>query len=213
VARKHKLRLLLVDFDGVMSTGRFYQTNNDDDTQLGRMVGNEIFANSANHELVRDWMCGRLSYQHVHSVIAKELNVEARLLDELLVKSVKAMTMSRQMIDYIQALRQRGVVVSLFTDNMDIFDQVAIAYHKLHNYFDYIYSSSTHGSLKLEDMTLLEKAMRDAGVKAPVELALVDDAPHNCQRVEEYGGRTFLYPNGDTAQAAFESWLTSTYTE
>jgi HAD superfamily hydrolase (TIGR01509 family) len=200
-----KLKLLLVDFDGVMSNGRFYAAPADDESALGAQAVGHIFT-ADNATLLNDWMRGSISYRQLHKQVAAQVGLDANALDQLLEASVKRMPLNTRMLDYIATLRKRGVTVSLFTNNMDIFDTVSRAHHQLDNHFDHIYSSSEQGQLKLEDEALLRKALREAGV-SKAQTAFVDDSSASYEAATSYGIQTFLYDDYDASQKSFEIWL------
>jgi len=63
---KKKLKLLLVDFDGVMSNGRFYNTDKPSQQDLADTVAAHIFTEN-NKELLNEWMRGERSCGDIHS--------------------------------------------------------------------------------------------------------------------------------------------------
>jgi len=116
------------------------------------------------------------------------------------------MPLNQSMLSFVQRLRKAGVVVSLFTNNMDIFDTISRFHHKLDDHFDYIYSSSAYGQLKLENDVLIRKACQDAQADKD-HTAFVDDSLSSFEAATQYGILTFLYADYDASQTAFEEWL------
>jgi FMN phosphatase YigB (HAD superfamily) len=206
---KKQLKLLLVDFDGVLSNGRFYYLPDSDQKELAAIAEHAIFA-SQDRQLLHQWMKGELTYGEIHDRLGRTAGVDARELDALLRASIKHMPLNHSLLGFITSLRSRGVTVSLFTNNMDIFDTYGRAYHQLDNHFDAIYSSSQHGQLKLENDTLLQLALSEAGVDVQ-NTALVDDSHNSLQRATQYGVNTFLYEKYEESQPLFERWLRREY--
>lgn len=202
---KHKLQLLLVDFDGVMSNGRFYHSEDKAEKEMGNQAIQNIFT-PKNTNLLNDWMRGACSYGEVHDLVEQETGIDARKLDELLESSVKRMSLNVALLSFIAKLRASGVRVSLFTNNMDIFDLISRSYHNLDEYFDFIYSSSKFGQLKLENENLLQRAIKDAKAHKR-DTAFVDDSQLSYIAATGYGIDTFLYSNYDASQTEFEEWL------
>lgn len=206
---KKQLKLLLVDFDGVLSDGRFYYSPDPVQKELGDTAANVIF-NAETDELVRQWMKGEYSYSDMHDIVERQTGVDARQLDRLLRESVKHMLLNHPLLSFIASLRSGGVAVSLFTNNMDIFDTVSRAHHQLDEHFDYIYSSSQYGQLKFENDILLQTAMRESGVEKE-GIALVDDSRNSFKMATKYGIGVFLYDKYEESQPAFERWLEKGY--
>jgi FMN phosphatase YigB (HAD superfamily) len=209
MGNRTKLNLLLVDFDGVLSNGRFYNAVNGEERALSEFAVKHIFAPD-NFELLNDWMRGKHTYREVHKFIEKEYGLSAEKLDKLLIASVKRMHINQPLLQYADKLRSNGVKVCLFTNNMDIFDTVSRFAHNLDNHFDHIYSSSEHGRLKLEDDSLLRRACQDAGTQVG-DVALVDDSQASFDLAEKYGVATFLYDKYEDSQTAFEAWISERY--
>lgn len=205
----NKLELLLVDFDGVMSNGRFYNTDDPDKQDIAKVAVTHIFTDK-DIELLNGWMRGKYSFSYIHKLIESKTGISADDLDALLSESVKHMPINQPMVDFLQRLRKAGVTISLFTNNMDIFDNISRSHHKLDNHFDHIYSSSAYGQLKLENDTLVRKACLDANTHRK-NTAFVDDSTSSFKAATEYGILTFLYPDYTASQDAFEKWLLSSF--
>ena len=206
---KKQLRLLLVDFDGVLSNGRFYHVPDDIRGQVGSRAAQIIFSRE-NKSMVHQWMRGELTYQDVHERVARETGTDVHLLDNLLKESIAYMPLNPSLLHHLALLRSKGVIVSLFTNNMDIFDDVSREHHQLDTHFDHIYSSSAYGQLKLENEVLVRKALQEANVDSE-STALVDDSPDSFARASSYGITTFLYDQYEDSQVAFEQWLEREY--
>lgn len=210
MAGLNHLRLLLVDFDGVLSNGRFYRTDNPADKQLAEAAVSHIFTKE-NSAVLNDWMRGLYTYHDIHVRVERQTGIAADVLDALLVESIKNMPLNQPMIAFVKKLRAMGVTVSLFTNNMDIFDQISRAHHQLDSLFDFIYSSSAYGALKLESEVLLQKACDDAGAPR-TQVALVDDSLSSFTAAKHFGIKPFLYKNYEMSQSDFEHWLEQTFT-
>ncbi len=206
--KKH-LKMLLVDFDGVMSNGRFYHSDIVAEKEMASSAAQAVFT-AENSELLNDWMRGKVSYQDIHTLVEQKTGIKAENLDRLLQDSVKRMSMNHRMLTFTGKLRKKGVIVSLFTNNMDIFDSVSRWHHELDAYFDFIYSSSAYGQLKLENDTLLNRALDDAKA-AKSEVAFVDDSRVAYDAATSFGISTFLYQDYTDSQAAFEAWIEKEY--
>lgn len=207
---KKQLKLLLVDFDGVLSNGRFYHVPDQTRKEIGR-AASEIIFDKENTALVDGWMRGEYGFKDVHDEVERRAGIDARLLDGLLEESIGHMSLNPSLLRFVATLRSRGVVVSLFTNNMDIFDVVSVRQHRLREHFDHIYSSSLHGQLKLENEVLLREAAGEVGASLDA-VVLVDDSSQSFARATGYGVATFLYDQYEASQPAFETWLERGYT-
>lgn len=198
------IKLLLVDFDGVMSMDRFYANPPKEHQKAISELQQHLFGDDKT--LVTQWMRGELSFQQLHREVAAQSGIDPSIYDEALTRSVHNMRLNVEMLETIASLRKAGVAVALFTDNMDIFDNLTVPLYELDQKFDAIYSSSAYGRLKLENDTLLMRAAREADAQ-PHQVALVDDRERSCEFIRSLGGHAFLYDNYTDSHPAFTSWL------
>ena len=154
------IKLLLVDFDGVMSQSKFYDSYPQEYKKEFQTLFKQLFM-SPESGLLDSWMRGSIKYEDLHKKIASSHTI-ASVFDDALRSSVKAMQLNLEMLETIRRVHEHGTRVALFTNNMDIFDDFTVKHFNLTNYFDAIYSSSQHGKLKFEDDTLFAKAAADA---------------------------------------------------
>lgn len=195
-------KTLLVDFDGVISNGKFYDSKVLGRNELSQTVQRYLFAPDQD-ALIQDWMRGVRTYQEVHEQVSAALDIPLHELDTFLEQSVKEFVFNHSLLDYIDTLRRTGWKVYLYTDNMDIFDKLTVPYHGLQEYFDAIYSSSAYGCLKFEDPTLFSLLKQEQGISHQ-QVYLVDDKVHSLAL--QLGIKAFQYDDW-SRQKEFETWL------
>lgn len=192
-------KVLLVDFDGVMSNGKFYDNQ---DMVLARNIQEYLFS-PLRGELVKDWMRGKYTYEEINQSISDALGLNANKLNDLLEQSVKEFHLNQPLLRYVAKLRKEKWLVYLYTDNMDIFDRVTVPHFNLNECFDAIYSSSTYGSIKFEDLSLFTRLKSEQNI-GNGRFYLVDDKIPTI--VKELGIEPFHYKDW-SLQGEFEYWL------
>jgi FMN phosphatase YigB (HAD superfamily) len=195
-------KILLVDFDGVISNGKFYDSKVLGKDELSQTVQRYLFAPDQD-VLIQDWMRGAQTYQEVHEQVSDALSIPLRELNTLLEQSVKEFVFNHLLLDYVDALRRTDWKVYMYTDNMDIFDKFTVPYHGLQEYFDAIYSSSAYGYLKFEDPTLFSLLKQEQGILNQ-QVYLIDDKIHPL--ASQLGIKAFHYDDWNR-QKEFETWL------
>lgn len=198
------IKLLLIDFDGVMSKSKFYDSYPQEYKKEFEVLLKKLFM-TPESDMLDSWMRGSTGYRSLHAEIANDPTI-ASVYDEALLKSVTTMQLNQQMLDSVRRVRNSGVKVALFTNNMDVFDDVTVKHFNLADQFDAIYSSSQHGKLKFEDNTLFAKAASDAGAM-PHEVALVDDSISSVEAMKQLDGIPFHYKNYTEDHPQFELWI------
>ena len=198
------IKLLLVDFDGVMTKSKFYDAYPQKNKKEFDTLLKQLFM-SQESDLLDPWMRGQIGYKEMHAKIADNPKI-ASIYDEALLQSIVTMQLNQKMLDTVRRVRDSGIKVALFTNNMDVFDTITVKYFNLSEHFDAIYSSSQHGKLKFEDGTTFIKAASSVGATAS-EIALVDDSVDSINAMKQLGGAAFHYKNYTEDHAQFESWI------
>jgi FMN phosphatase YigB (HAD superfamily) len=195
-------KVLLVDFDGVVSNGRFYESTLSESADHALFIQKHLFS-PENEQLIREWMRGKRSYEEIHEMIRQDLDLPRDVLDRLLVQSVKEFTLNTALLQHIARLRKNDWSVYLYTDNMDIFDRVSVSHFGLDRHFDAIYSSSAYGYLKFENDRLLTILKTEQGITQE-PIYLVDDKIH---QVALDAGLHFFHYKDWSMQNTFEQWI------
>lgn len=186
------LKTILFDFDGVLSNGRFYSTLAKSNPKAYAKITKAIFGKH-NQKVVRTWMRGKISFEQLHRRFTKEIGIPVSLLNRALIDSVIKIKLNQNLMTFVTEARSRNITTAIFTDNMDIFDNLFVPYNDLQSKFDYIFSSSTEGRLKLDDKALfLRNVLKKVGSK-PENTLLVDDSPKIGVYMEKLGGHFYLY--------------------
>lgn len=190
----NRLELIMFDFDGVISTGRFYVSQKYKNDPKIEIIRKHIFEDEKK-DLLRAWMKGQTNYQRIHRQLSKKTGLEVQYINNALIESISEMNIHAEMLNFSNRLRTQGVKSVLVTDNMDIFDQYTVPFHELHNYFDHIYSSSQHGLMKNEQGgEIFKQILRDFQVE-PSATAFTDDSPRTGEIAQTLGLKFFYIRN------------------
>lgn len=205
------IKTVLFDFDGVLCSDYFYFTLAKSNQVLYEAINNQIFRSNVYKDPIANWMRGQLTYQEFNRLIAPTLQTSSNVLDNGLVSSVQAMTINQPLLDFSQNLRQAGVKTLIFTDNMDIFEKVAVPHHHLDQYFDAYYSSHTYGKLKKDDDWQFLSDVITTHNSSYSESLLIDDSASIGEVMRQRGGQSYVYPRGgrESDFAIFSDWFKS----
>lgn len=184
---------VLFDFDGVLCKGRFYEkTLLPNHSGIYNWIQTNIFGNK---EMVRDWMRNRVNSTEINELIAKNTEIERKLLDELYEESIRRMELEKEVIDLAESLKLSGKKIGIVTDNMDVFTKITIPNHRLDTLFDIIINSADHGLLKKDEngklfdiaLTALERKIENS--------LMIDDSESTIELYKQKGGQGFVYKN------------------
>lgn len=207
---KTKLKSILFDFDGVLSNGRFYSTIPTEYAEIKEKIITNLFSKDA-WETTKEWMRGDKSFEQVHADHAEKIGVDVEFLNKSLIDSVINMKLNEDLMRVAKLMREKGVKVYIFTDNMDVFDRLFVPYHDLKGKFDNIFSSSEYKNLKSNgDGTFLKQALEETGID-PENTLFLDNTPKIGEWMVKLGGHFYLYENYDTEFSKFESWLNENF--
>ncbi len=177
-----KRNLLFIDFDGVLSYGKFWSELHPD---AYNNVSNFVF--KENKELVKEWMRGKYSSEEIHRIICEELSLPYIDTFELFKQGCTNFQISEKLIAQLKKLKEQYYLI-LRTDNMDSFDRFTLPANKvLTEVFDEIHNSYQLGYLKLES-NFYEDMAHQKGLKFS-EATLIDDSPHVCEHFSRKGGK------------------------
>lgn len=200
------LKAVLFDFDGVLSKGRFYSTISDSHPKIHSKIVENIFSKDA-WEVVQTWMRGEKSFEELHKHFSGSIGTDVEFLNRALIDSVLVMQLNQDLVDLAQELRSKGIKTAIFTDNMDIFERVFVPYNNLTDKFDFIFSSSTHKKLKLDNDAEFLKEVLEAVGDEPQSTLFLDDSPKIGVPMREFGGHFYLYEDYGKQFPLFRKFL------
>lgn len=102
------------------------------------------------------------------------------------------------MLAVVRALRQRGVLVGLLSDQTEWLDRLDAKYG-FYREFDRLYISYRMGKGK-RDPSLYDDIARDLGFE-PQQILFIDDNPGNIQRAASRGWQTILFRDEQTLRS------------
>lgn len=196
----------MFDFDGVISKGRFYVSTKYQLYPQIQIIRKHLFEDD-NQDVIRAWMKGEITYQRIHQQLSEKTGIDVKFLNYALKQSVREIKLNKEILDFSNTLRARGVKSVIVTDNMDIFDQQTVPFHKLNKYFDHIYSSSQHGLMKNEEGgEIFKRILRDFHVD-PSEVAFTDDSSSTGEIAQTIGIKFFLFQDYEKSFPIFQEWI------
>jgi FMN phosphatase YigB (HAD superfamily) len=196
-----KYRVVLFDFDGVLSRGYFYSGLKKDAPLVYNFIEENVFGSLSGK--MDQWMKGQLTWVQINQLIAQETEFDEQKLYEHLVGSIRRMKIEQRLLELSSQLQEKGVKVGLVTDNMDIFNEVTIQHHKLAEFFPVIINSCDYGLLKHEkEGELFEIALEKLQHNSFEEALLIDDSQRIVQVFQNKGGSIYTYINYEQ----FEPW-------
>jgi len=175
--------LIILDWDGTLSVGRFWAGL---DPARYTQVQQTLFVE--NRPLVDRWMCGLVDSDHVNAWLAERIGVDHAVLSESLAASCRSMTLTEELRASLATLRSR-TRLALVTDNMDCFSRYTAPTNRLGELFHTIINSADVGRLKNDQQgrTLRETVERYCPFEAAV---LIDDSDSTREMFTRLGGRS-----------------------
>lgn len=189
-----KTNAVIFDFDGVLCQDYFYTTVKGKYKHVRNFIEKKIFG--YNKELVDEWMRGEKSSRDINMYIAKETDIDYRLLSKLFKESVKKMEIDHDLLQYAKRLKTCGLKIALVTNNMDVFNEITIPHKKLDSTFPAIVNSCDFGCLKHEKNGLLFVVVLERiQHKEFGSTLLIDDSDKACDMFKSKGGQVYKFTN------------------
>jgi FMN phosphatase YigB (HAD superfamily) len=186
-----KYEAIIFDFDGVLCHDRFYEKSLlPENEHVYRWIQSNIFSN---HQLIHDWMRGKIKWQDINKIISEATGVNQTILDKLFIDSVQKMNIDHQMLQFCHELKKLGIKIAIVTDNMDIFSEITTSRPELKKIFDVIINSADFGLLKKDgNGKLFEIALK--ALKCDIKNSLlIDDSKSTTDFYKKMGGNCFYY--------------------
>jgi len=203
---KNELKYILFDFDGVLSNGRFYSTISESHPDIYSKIYKRLFTNES-WEFIKVWMNGGMTYKEMHGILADEVGVTVEFLNKSLIDSVLLMKMNEELLLFAKEIRSKGVITSIFTDNMDIFEQIFVPHNDLESKFDYVFSSFSCKKLKMDNNAKFLKDVLSELNASAENVLFIDDSPEIGIFMEKLGGHFYLYHDYKDGFEEFRSFI------
>lgn len=206
-ASKKKIKGIISDFDGVLSTDRFYITLKDKYPDAHLYITTDFFKNQK--PIVKDWMRGNLTADDVNRIIAKNTGLNFDFLKREFEEGVRLMELNKDLIDFITKAKKKGVKTAILTDNMDVFTEIFVPFKELDKLFDEIVSSYEYKTLKGDNEGELLNSTRKLLDIDFSNILILDDWETIGEFSKARNSNFYLY-NEDTKNK-FEEWFNERY--
>lgn len=178
--------LIFIDFDGTICFDKYWRSL---PTEKFNSIQDFLFGEDKT--LLNDWMRGVYSAEEINKLVSEKIGIPYNELWDLFVNDCKSMNISKQVLEKINSLRNKYIVI-LVTGNMDSFTRFTIPALELDKYFDHINNSFFDGKLKTDEKgQVFTEYAKAFGVNLK-ECLFIDNSPKACALFEELGGKAFL---------------------
>jgi beta-phosphoglucomutase-like phosphatase (HAD superfamily) len=197
-----KPNAIIIDFDGVTATSKFYFTKNNLYPDIQEFVQKNIFGGQEKYGDM--WMRGELTYKDINRIIATATNHSEEEVYNDLIISIKEFQINPIIIKFTVELKKIGIPYALVTSNMDIFNDFSVSYFHLDKYFPLIFNSADYKMLKRENNgKLYDIAIKAMRMDSYNNVLLIDDSEKSCELIKSKGGLAYQYLNDED----FINWL------
>lgn len=132
------IKALFIDWNKTLSNSHFWfqlENKNHVYNNYHEIIINWLF--EKNVDLINPWMRGSFTAKQLCERIAKENNLNQKIVYDTLKESCENMSLcSVKTIDLVTKIRNKGIKVVIATDNMDTFRDFTIKGMELEKYFD-----------------------------------------------------------------------------
>lgn len=206
-------KIVFVDWHGVMSTDRFWESVLIKKTRLAaglRIHLSRLF--SSDSDLIDAWMRGEITTSEVVAPTQRYLGARRGhdFLERRIIEDCRLMTVDAELASLLASLLEHALVV-LATDNTVEFEEtfrasqrtvlapsaaaclVEPTLDRIAPYFDDILCSATLGVLKADDPQRFFGSWISANSLRFCDSLLIDDRADNCERFRDLGGNAILW--------------------
>ncbi|SRR5260221_1512532 len=142
--KKNKQKVVFIDWNGTLSPTKFWsqleRSKKQEDRDLFKLWADATFIN--HKDKIVPWMKGDYTSEYILGLVAKETNTDFdTLLKEFIVGCQLMEYSSPSIPKLIHELRNKNVLVSIASNNMDCFTRWTVPHMGLHSIFDDILNS------------------------------------------------------------------------
>ena len=196
-----KYQTIFFDFDGVLCKDRFFTTLTGTYPEVYNFIQENIFWKG--NDICDKRMRNEITRFDVNKYISEQTGIEYEILLRLFEESIRNMQINKDLIAIALQLNQQWKTIAIVTNNMDVFNAITIAHHKLDKIFPCIVNSCDHALLKHEqEGKLFDIAMAKTGTTDYTETLLIDDSAKARTAFEQKWWHTFPYTDFET----FKEW-------
>lgn len=138
------IKAVFIDWNGTLSPTNFWshleKSEKQSDRDLFKLWADTMFVN--HKDKIVPWMKGEYTSEDLLSLVSKETNTDFEtILKEFVIGCERMEYSSPNIPNLIKNLRDKSVVVTVATNNMDSFTRWTVPYMKLNTLFDEILNS------------------------------------------------------------------------
>ena len=194
-------RVLFIDWYKTLSSSLFWQHL---PPEVFRPIERWMFKD--NPTSVCSWMRGQEGMADIVTALARSLDLSPQFLEQELETSCRKMELiSENSLQMVDAIRRKGILAVIATDNMDVFEKFTVPALNLRDHFDDILCSSSLGCLKADvdvngQLPFFQPWLDQNGFKIQ-EAVLIDDSVQHSDFFERKG-LAFLGVDGSSPLTA-----------
>jgi FMN phosphatase YigB (HAD superfamily) len=191
-----RLKTIFIDWNGTLSTSRFWQQLEEGDHPLHQyypQIQSTLFKPDAPLAyLIDPWMRGKYTAEAIVETLSKKIDADpAKLFQELVISCQNMVLVSPQVPELVTKLKEKGLKVIAATDNMDTFVRFTSPSLKLEELFDGVLCSYDLKALKhdtdLNGSSLFFGKFLKENNLLPGESLLIDDYAAQKEAIESFG--------------------------
>lgn len=152
--------------------------------------------------IAEQWMVGDLTIVDIAGIISRYINMDIASIVETMEKGCEHLNFNQAVWDFALAQRDVGRKTALVTGNMDVFTEIVVPCHRLHEVFDVILNSFDYKELHKERLWPIAFQYLGNDIHYGNSL-LIEDGDTEPARFRELGGYAYQYSTDEL----FEEWL------
>lgn len=146
-----KQKAVFIDWNGTLSPTNFWshleKSEKQSDRELFKLWADTMFVN--HKDLIVPWMKGEYTSEDILTLVSKATNTDYEtLLKEFIIGCERMEYSSPNIPALVKKLKDKSVIVSIATNNMDSFTRWTVPYMKLDTLFDEIINSFYLNAMK-----------------------------------------------------------------
>jgi FMN phosphatase YigB (HAD superfamily) len=195
------IRCIVFDFGFTLSSDLYFKIPPPECPNWQQLIQQHIFSNN---DLVDDWMRANISLKDIAEELVPIVHMEHPRIMKFLKAGCHKLDFNQAVFDFALEQRQRGRKSVIVTNNMDVFTQIVVPQHNLHDKFDIIINSFDYQEIDKSILWAKAFELLGKGISYRQSL-LIEDGENNVKKFRRNGGYAYQYVN----DKHFLAWLKS----
>jgi FMN phosphatase YigB (HAD superfamily) len=198
---QNEIECIVFDYANTLSSDNYFQTHPESCANWREVFQEHIFSNK---KYLTDWCTSKLLAHDIAEIIEPFVKMPIESIIAEMKAGCNNLKLNNTVLEFAIAQKKSGRRTALVTANIDLFTEIVVPFHNLHNIFDKIVNSSDYNNDNKAELWPIAFNSFGQNISYANSL-LIDDSEKWIDIFKRNGGNVCNYVN----DIEFANWLIS----